>query len=960
MFSKKCSIILSLFFLISGCLNAVAFAGAPSPAPSGSRDFYVTNTNSSGAGSYAQAIADMNTANYEANNIVFTSGSKGTITVPSLQFKKPYVNFVNNSGGQITLYQTANTAASPNRVTEPTNQMASVNYGRDISFDLSDSGATFLYAVGSDGGIDVNIHGGFYNDLHVVNTSGASRAIYSGNDLTINGGIDADFYISSKDGNNRLIFAYQVSVDGDVKGNWTGISQDNKSYGIYVVEEFLINGEFAANMDISALSSTGHDAYGVYCRADTNGGQLYGIRITGPVSGDINVTSKNGSAVAFYAEEGTIDGGNADTPMYIAGNILAQGKTGAYGILALRETNLKISGKVEAVDTTNSGNAYAIRTGYKLNGTTISADDRVVVDGGTLIGKVDLGLGNDTFIIQNGAKLQCEFFNIENFQKTGAGTWNVNDNFNIAGLPLTVSEGNVYVNAALTAGIINIAEPGMLGGSGQINAPVNIWGCFAPGNSVGTLTVNGNVVSNNGDYQLEVDSSGNDLLIVNGDMTINNGGTVSVEIDEGYFSGYQPAFKFIEAQSLTGSYSRYTSNNPSLIFRGSQRGNALYAASTRIPYSQRASITSHRSARPILNVFDDIVKVPVASFESILGKMDFMTADDLTMFVSQLDAAKYDAHTETLYSVMDIYRNDKHSRLKYIRNTQEVGPYYTLIRKEENFEKVNDGTEFSPISYGLNIGNDIKMGDKLIAGLGFTYLQSDIDYSNAFVNQAELDTFIFGAYGSYNLNDKWYIDSNVQIGTSKHRHVRKVFQAGNYYNSNVAYHIAEDFSSEYRSKFAGLSLSSGYLFDLPYAVKMTPLISLDASYTDTEDFTEISTAPYALKVKGSDEKDVRLGLGTMLSREIKIKTATVFVPELTLKWLHNINDSNCSIEAAFNDFSDSSFVSYGQSRKTDGLLIDIGMLIKSKEHFSFKVSYAGYLASDRNSSDISFDFNLKF
>lgn len=956
MFKKVCFVLSCLFVAVLS-INDFVLAGAPSP-PSGEKNFYVTNTNASGVGSLAQAFSDMNSANYNINNIVFTAGAKGRVNVSTTLFiYKPFVNFVNNSGGDIILYQNrTNSTKAYNYITKLNSMGTSINYGKNISFDVTDSFASFTYAIGAEWN-DLNIHNGVYSDINIINTSNAARAIYAGGNLTINGGIDADFYVSSVSKNNRILFATEdITVNGDVKGNWTGISRDADSYGVFASDKIFINGEFAANMDLTSVNSA---VYGFFSREDTNVSPS-AITITGPVSGNINVTSQEAFAIGIYAEKGTINGGNADTPLAITGNIVAKGKTGACGVASLDKMNLIVTGKIEAVDTSGGGNAYAIRAGTNLMGVTRSADDKVVVDGGTVIGKVDLGAGTDTFIIKNNAVIRCEFINIENFQKIGGGSWNLKDDFNIPGLPLTISEGRASVNANLTAGSLTIGSSAVLGGSGQINAPVTTFGDFAPGNSVGTLTINGDVTVNGGNYELEVDPSGNDLLIVNGNMTINNGDTVNVVIEEGYFAGYQPDLKFIEAQSLIGNYSRYVSNNPSLTFRGVQKGNNLHAVATRIPYSDRAAYLGDDRNKSVLRGIDNTTVNPIEQSKDVLGKMDFMTASDLAEFSNKLTPLKYNAFTESLFSVMDIFKRDKESRLNYLRNDNPVGAYFTLIRKEDEFEINEPNSDFSPVSHGINIGRDFEMGDRFKAGLGVSYVDTDIDYSGAMVSKAEQNTIIVGTYGTYDFNDRWYIDSSFEGGTTKNIHTRRIFQAGTYFNSATPYSINEELTSEYRSDFVGLSLETGYLFELPYAVKVTPIVSLDASYINNENFSEMSSSVLALKLKGLDEENISCGLGTVLSKEFKLQNEMVLLPQITLKWLHNFSDSSRDIAASFKDMPGSDFIVSTPSREKNGVLLDFGFSIKAKDNIALKIGCAGYFASDRKSSDISLECNLKF
>lgn len=91
---------------------------------------------------------------------------------------------------------------------------------------------------------------------------------------------------------------------------------------------------------------------------------------------------------------------------------------------------------------------------------------------------------------------------------------------------LFVDTGRVRLNAAATTDA-TVASAGTLDGTGRIIGSLTSSGIVAPGNSIGTLTVQGNYTQNaSGVLEVEFDGSGNiDLLDVTGNATLN-GGTI--------------------------------------------------------------------------------------------------------------------------------------------------------------------------------------------------------------------------------------------------------------------------------------------------------------------------------------------------------------------------------------------------------------------------------------------------
>lgn len=138
------------------------------------------------------------------------------------------------------------------------------------------------------------------------------------------------------------------------------------------------------------------------------------------------------------------------------------------------------------------------------------------------------------------------------FQKTGLGAWTLTGTSTEA-MPWTVQQGTLLLDSAVslthstftinnagtlqvngsnTNSAIVLTSGGTLRGVGTVGATtVRAGGVIAPGNSIGTLNVNGAYVQETGGiYQVEVDptSSASDRIAVTGTATIQDGAVVNV------------------------------------------------------------------------------------------------------------------------------------------------------------------------------------------------------------------------------------------------------------------------------------------------------------------------------------------------------------------------------------------------------------------------------------------------
>ncbi len=118
---------------------------------------------------------------------------------------------------------------------------------------------------------------------------------------------------------------------------------------------------------------------------------------------------------------------------------------------------------------------------------------------------------------------------------------------------LTVNDGTLLVDntagSGTGSGVVTVLGAATLGGNGVIGGPLTVNGTLAPGNSPGTLTVNNDLVINNGavlQYQLGTSS---DLTVVHGNLTL--GGTLNIANSGGLGMANYPLFTY--TGSLSGN-----------------------------------------------------------------------------------------------------------------------------------------------------------------------------------------------------------------------------------------------------------------------------------------------------------------------------------------------------------------------------------------------------------------------
>lgn len=109
--------------------------------------------------------------------------------------------------------------------------------------------------------------------------------------------------------------------------------------------------------------------------------------------------------------------------------------------------------------------------------------------------------------------------------KTTAGTVELDGNNTYLGTT-TISGGTLFVNGSHAGGgVYTVAAGATLGGSGFISSPVSVNGAIAPGTSIGTLTIDGDVTfAANSHFDVEISGTSADKLAVTGNLDLTAAG----------------------------------------------------------------------------------------------------------------------------------------------------------------------------------------------------------------------------------------------------------------------------------------------------------------------------------------------------------------------------------------------------------------------------------------------------
>jgi autotransporter-associated beta strand protein len=295
-----------------------------------------------------------------------------------------------------------------------------------------------------------------------------------------------------------------------------------------------------ANLTINGLSTPYAAGNGtVLAPYNGTGIQIY----NGVISGDVGIIQR-GSGVTVFAGQNTYAGGTVPSTGTIGIGANSTPTSGTVTSSPLGSGALLIAPEIGSANGSGTilawGGARTIANPIQYPSATnnqtliIGGTNALTLNGAyTLNGNDGQGTSTNRILQVNNTALTTIAGSISGtgfgLTKTGTGTLALSGNNTFDGRT-SISNGTVNLNGSL-AGSVLVVTNSILGGSGTINGEVTVLagGRIAPGNSIGTLTINNNL-SLAGHLNIEVNRSGlaSDKVVVSG--TLNNGGTGTVTV----------------------------------------------------------------------------------------------------------------------------------------------------------------------------------------------------------------------------------------------------------------------------------------------------------------------------------------------------------------------------------------------------------------------------------------------
>jgi autotransporter-associated beta strand protein len=597
---------------------------------------------------------------------------------------------------------------------------------------------------------------------------------------------------------------------------------------------------------------------------------------------------------------------------------------------------------------------------------------------GTLVGDTNSLKG--ALLIDNAALVFNQSFNgiyagaifgTGSVTKEGSGTITLTAASTYAG-PTNVNAGTLSVNGSLTSAVF-VNAGGTLGGTGIVgNATIN-GGTLAPGNSIGTLTVQGSLVfTTAATYMVEVSAANADRVDVTGAATL--GGIVRVASPTNSFRFNSPytiltsaglgdaQFNALATPTGIAGSLIYSGNNVQLNLTsalgqlagltanqravasaldaafnapGGQTGGlgAIFLGNLPQNLAQAAGETAVGSQQTTFNAMTQFITLLLDPFIDGRGNTP-ASATSATPFAEQVDGANAYASAGRKRTAAEREAYAAIYRKASIRDSYD--PRWSVWAAGFGGSQTSDGNaalgsnNTTSRVFGVAAGADYIFSPRTIAG--FALAGGGTGFSVANGGSGRSDLFQAGAFVRHNVGSA-YISGAVAYGWQDITTDRTVTIAG-------VDRLRAQFNA---SAFSG-RVEGGYRFVTPWmgGVGITPYAAGQFTTFDLPAYAEqvLSGAnTFALGYAAKSVTATRSELGLRTDKSFAMQDAILTVRG-RFAWAHDYN-SDRNIGATFQTLPGASFVVGGAAQATDLALTTASAELKWRNGFSLAGTFEG-------------------
>ncbi|MEM7777418.1 MAG: autotransporter domain-containing protein [Pseudomonadota bacterium] len=816
----------------------------------------------------------------------------------------------------------------------------------DNSGDVTAIGTGVQTAAGSD---ITNRTGATISGMNAITSSGTLVVDNTGSITATNTAISATGSLTLD--NDNLISGTSngvIATSGGTITNETGATI-SATTGSGISSSGVLNldnsGRISGATAISSTASVTID----------NSGQISGTSIAINSTSDITVTNRVGNTIS--GARGVVSSGNS--VINNSGTITASSTSITTGAVELNSTAsgtinnnsgglISSTSNASAIYNSSSGTLSIVNAG-QINGSSLyaildigGATTLEIHPGSSISGLVLLlgasdalrlgGAGTDTFDVSSvGTGLQYQ--NVETFEKSGTSTWTLTGAS--SEIPtFAVNEGRLYLNADLSSTDFTVANGATLSGTGTAGSlTVNTGGIVAPGNSIGTLSVNGNVTFSDGaTYTVEIAPDGSsDRIVATGTTTIStNGTTLEIVGDPAADFPFSQSYTVITAAAgVTGTFAGVTDNLPDIDFE------VVYTATTvELTYGETDGLFSAKDVHPsavlvglgLTRTFGDSLRLRGSR---LLFAGDQPAANVTT---AAFEPAAATAVRKPLFA-LGVGADLKTDPAPLPRSRPQRGVWANVLGGRTKVEDQGARQGWDTTTTGLTFGLERKVhafGWPIAVGMagGFSHTNVDVGMSGA-----DIQSWYVGATAATRF-DRLVVSSTLAYAYQSYD-VDRYVMAGTIANGEA------DGNS--------FGLSGEAFYDLSTRgdtrrMRFGPLVSLATLYADRNGFNETGAGILNLSVDEDDAHQTITGIGLAYGATHTVASARIAI-DARLVWEHVFGDTDVTT-TSYIPIADATFTTRSASISRNRLAVGLGLNAQLSTRLDLNARYDGAFSED--------------
>lgn len=474
------------------------------------------------------------------------------------------------------------------------------------------------------------------------------------------------------------------------------------------------------------------------------------------------------------------------------------------------------------------------------------------------------------------------------------------------------------------ANTLVLVDGATLKGNGILNGDLQADGKIAPGNSIGTLTINGDVTQGaNSDLEIEFGDGGtSDKLVVSGTVTLD--GSLSL-VPTGYVAA--GSYSFIEAGTVVGSFVSVDNYNSAILQTSvGDLGSGSFDVN-RINYASLVGSFGGGLDLARTNATGDLA--------DILNMMDLLTLEQLQTAADDLTPSIYNSITTStidgIQSRASFLRNKVHSESQNNRSPLWFSGYggntdYDTTSGSDAFEASNKGFMF-----GGGKRYETGFGIGAVFGVNDFDLSEDSSFSNS--EGSNYDLYLHGSWVP-TVNDAFYVQAVLGLGYSDFDTDRSIdFLSRTAVSDHDANHYSAYVGAGYDYKTGNWSIDSR--------------VGLEYIYLDEDGFTETGADGASFKIDSKESDAVISSIGLNVSHSFNLED-NLIIPNIRADWFHNFSASTDQTSGSVASGAD--FSIDGRDGSEDALEIGVGLKVIASDLVHGYVDYQYTIAEDQDSS----------